>query len=230
VAALTAGLEFEAWGPSQQYETQRGEVRRLPLADGTVVTLNTATKVLVKFSKRSRNIQLIDGEVLFDVAKNPKRPFFVDTGDIRVRAVGTSFSVLKLSNRPTQVLVREGVVEITQPDGERTSQPVRLVANERALAQPHAPIIPSAVAPGDVVRDLSWQQGMVSFEGTSLQQAAEEFSRYSDLQITVDDPIVANETITGLFSATNPAGFAHAVALSLNLNARTEGNTIHLSR
>jgi transmembrane sensor len=126
--------------------------------------------------------------------------------------------------------VREGIVEITQPNSEKSSTPVRLAANEQALARPMAPIIPSAVAPDAVLRDLSWQQGMISFEGTSLQEAAEEFSRYSDTQITVDDPIVANETITGLFSANNPAGFAHAVALSLNLNTRTDGNKIHLSR
>jgi len=228
VAAL--GLQLKAWTEAQHYETGRGEVRRVTLADGTVVTLNTATKVVVKFSKSERNIHLVEGEDLFDVAKNPLRPFLVDAGRLRVRAVGTSFSVLRLPSRPTQVLVREGVVEITESSSDALSQPIRLAANEQAFARPRAPIIPSALAPEAVVRNLSWQHGMLSFEGTSLQEAAEEFSRYSDKQITVDDPNVANETITGLFSATNPAGFAHSVALSLNLNTWTEGNTIHLSR
>jgi transmembrane sensor len=230
VAAVTFGLSLKSWNASQQYETGRGEMRRVPLADGTVVTLNTATKVLVQFSKNARDIQLLQGEALFDVAKNYKRPFVVDAGDIRVRAVGTSFSVLRLPSRPTQVLVREGIVEITQPNSDKGPQPIRLAANEQALARPLAPIIPEAVAPEAMTRKLSWRQGMLSFEGTSLQEAAEEFSRYSDTQITVDDPIVANETISGLFSANNPAGFAHSVALSLNLNTRTDGNTIHLSR
>jgi transmembrane sensor len=225
LAALGMGIQF--WSSAQRYQTERGEVRRLPLDDGTVMTLNTASRLAVKFSTTRRDIHLIEGEALFDVAKNPQRPFIVDAGDLRVRAVGTSFTVRKIVGRPTEVLVREGVVEITR-SGARGA--VRLQANQRAFTRPGDQITISTLEPDAVARELAWQQGMISFEATSLGEAADDFARYGDPQITFDDPSVANETISGLFSANNPAGFAKAVALSLNLNARTEGGNIHLSR
>jgi transmembrane sensor len=227
VATAAAGIGFAVWTSVQRYQTERGEVRRLPLADGSVVTLNTATKLEVKFSGASRNIQLVQGEALFDVAKNPRRPFYVDAGDVRVRAVGTSFTVAKLPGRPTEILVREGVVEITRPGAVGA---VRLGANERALVRADEQITSSAMEPGSIARKLAWRQGMISFEGTSLSEAAAEFARYADPQIVVDDPSIANQTISGMFSAENPQGFAKAVAVSLNLSAQTEGGKIYLSR
>jgi transmembrane sensor len=230
VVAGFIGLERSGWRPAQRYQTERGEVRRLPLADGTVVALNTETNVAVTYSPERRNIRLIDGEALFDVAKNPKRPFYVDAGDIRVRAVGTSFSVTKRLGMPTEVLVREGVVEITRQGEDSALSPIRLAANQQASATPGAPITPVDLDPSAVSRALVWQQGMIAFQGTSLGDAAVQFGRYSDPQIVVADPAVAGMTITGLFSANNPAGFAQAVALSLNLNARTQDGKIYLSR
>src|SRR3546814_16359917 len=60
---------------------------------------------------------------------------------------------------------------------------------------------------------------MLSFSGATLEQAAPQFARYSELRITIDDPLVAHKRLVGLYSATDPQGFAHAVALSLGLRA-----------
>ncbi|HVY35307.1 MAG TPA: FecR domain-containing protein [Caulobacteraceae bacterium] len=224
VGVISLGFGF--WLPGRAYETQKGEVRRLPLADGSVLTLNTATKVDVKFSAARRDIQLVEGEAVFDVAKNAKRPFYVDSGDLRVRAVGTSFTVRKWPGKPTQVLVSEGVVEVSRAG----SKPIRVSANQQAQVNADASLSSTAVDADALTRELMWRQGMISFEASTLRDAALQFSRYSDTRIEIDDPVVADKTISGLFSATNPAGFARAVALSLNLNTRTEGDTIRLSR
>lgn len=232
-ASLVAGavaVGFKVFRPAQQFETQRGEVRRLPLTDGSVLTLNTATKVAVSYSADRRDIHLIEGEALFDVAKNAKRPFYVDAGDVRVRAVGTSFSVRKLPGRPTQVLVSEGVVEISRLGAAKGSQPVRVKVDEQALAMADGTIKSSAVESAALARKHMWQEGMIAFDGQTLRDATEEFSRYSDPQITIDDPKVAGETITGLFAADNPRGFAQAVALSLGLKVRNDDGRVHLLR
>ena len=216
---------------ARRYQTARGEVRLVPLADGSVVTLNTATEVAVTFSDDRRNVKLIDGEALFNVAKNPQRPFIVDAGDVQVKVVGTSFTVRKLPGQPTQVLVREGIVEVLRQDhAELETGPVRLVANQQAVAAAGVPIKPLELEPAAVERQLVWNEGMISFEGASLDDAVKEFARYSDPRIVIDDPAIAGETITGLFSADNPAGFAKAVALSLNIEAHAEDGVIHLRR
>jgi transmembrane sensor len=175
----------------------------------------------------------VQGEALFDVAKNPARPFVVDAGDVRVRAVGTSFTVRKMPAHATEVLVREGIVEVT-PVGEalapEAARPVQLVANQTVIAKPAQVIAPVTMEPAALARELAWREGMIAFEAMSLKDATEEFARYSDPKIVVDDPSVGAEVITGLFSADNPAGFAKAIAISLNLNAHTVGDEIHLSR
>ncbi|MET0272953.1 MAG: FecR domain-containing protein [Phenylobacterium sp.] len=232
-ASLAATVGVGIWAQSGRYATRRGEVRLVTLADGSALTLNTATRVAVRYSEARRDIHLIEGEALFDVAKNAQRPFVVDTGDVRVRAVGTSFTVRKLPGRTTEVLVREGVVEITRVGAApvaASAAPVRLAANQRATASRAEPITPAVLAPADVSRELAWREGMIAFEGTSLGAAAAEFARYSDPKIVIDDPVLAERTITGLFSASNPEGFARAAALTFNAQAVRTEDEIRLSR
>jgi transmembrane sensor len=114
--------------------TRVGEVRELPLDDGSVVTLNTNSEVAVKYSEESRQVRLLRGEALFDVAKNKRRPFIVLAGETQVRAIGTSFSVSMLPQHPIEVLVREGVVELKRADNVARVLPVRVSANMRALS------------------------------------------------------------------------------------------------
>src|SRR3546814_4473780 len=84
----------------------------------------------------------------------------------------------------------------------------------------------------DVERRLAWRAGMLSFSGATLEEAAAQFARYSELRIIIDDPLVAQKRVVGLYSATDPEGFAHAVALSLGLRAerapRSEEHTSEL--
>jgi len=66
-----------------------GEIRQVPLADGSRLTLDERSRVSVQYETATRRVRLEFGEVLFEVAKDPKRPFVVQAGNIRVRAVGT---------------------------------------------------------------------------------------------------------------------------------------------
>jgi transmembrane sensor len=71
---------------------------------------------------------------------------------------------------------------------------------------------------------------MLDFDGVTLAEAARTFARYSDQRIVIEDPAVAQRSVTGLFASTDPSGFARAVALSLNLRTRSVGGSIYLSR
>lgn len=230
IAASVAAAVTTTWSlrrGASRYATRLGEVHIVPLNDGSTVTLNTASKIAVSFTQDVRSIRLIEGEALFDVAKDPRRPFVVQAGDTAVRAVGTSFTVRRLPDRPVQVLVREGVVEITR-SVTPTAAPVRVAANSRAEAVGETTVQTLAVAPAEVSRALAWREGMLSFEDERLDQAAAEFARYSDNRIVVDDPTVAARTVTGAFAANNPAGFSQAVAAALDLQAEVNEGQIRL--
>lgn len=232
VAASLAAVGVAAtWslGRSRRYGTRLGEVHIVPLADGSTVTLNTASKMAVDYTDAGRNIRLLEGEALFDVAKDATRPFVVQAGDTTVRAVGTSFTVRRLPDRPVQVLVRQGVVAISRRTAP-TAEPVLVSANMRAEAVGDVAVQAVSVAPAEVGRALAWREGMLSFEDKRLDEAAAEFARYSGERIIIEDRVVAAMTITGAFAANNPIGFSKAAATALDLNASESNGQIILRR
>jgi len=234
--AVAASLLVAAGGAWQvlrlrgRFATGKGETKVVALKDGSVVTLNTASEIQVNYSDTLRGVELLQGEALFDVAKNRARPFVVTAGDTNVRAVGTSFAVRRLEEAPVQILVREGVVEVFKPASGK--MPVRVSANSMAEAaqdQDRA-IAARAVPPAQLQRQIAWQTGQIAFEGETLAQAAAEFARYSDTKIIIDDPALAREEITGLFKTTDPVGFAKKTAISLNLRVAIGEGEVRLSR
>ncbi|MGV3479315.1 MAG: FecR family protein [Sphingobium sp.] len=208
------------------YETRLGEMRVVTLEDGSAVTLNTASRIRVAFADARRTVTLEEGEALFDVAKDPARPFIVEAGGTSVRAVGTSFSVKRLNDAPVEVLVREGIVEVAQP---ATHRPVRMTANMRIVTS-HAVAQPVAIAQTEVDRETAWRSGRIAFEGEPLAQAAAAFGRYSDTRIIIEDPGIGREEITGLFASNDPVTFAKAAAASLELKATIGPGEVRLSR
>lgn len=228
VAAATAvGLSWPA--AATTYSTRRGEVRLIPLADGSAMTLNTQSTARVLFTSRERHIELVEGEALFDVAPDTKRPFLVEAGGSLVKAATTSFTISHLPDQAVRVTVRQGSVQIA---GRNASQPAtQIAANTRAIMADGAGKTDTfTIAPSEMKRDLAWQQGMLSFEDTPLDEAARQFARYSDTAIRFERPDIGQETITGLYAANNPQGFARSAALSLGLRASERPGTITLGR
>jgi transmembrane sensor len=226
LAAAIGVAVKNAGAPGGMISTEIGQMREVVLADGSVVSLNTNSELSVQFSSDSRNIDLLRGEALFDVAKDKHRPFMVSAGDTRVRAVGTSFTVSRLPEKPIQVLVREGIVEL-QRAGSHQAPPVRASANIRAIAPLGAPIVTVAVPEEKLARDLEWQHGRIALDNETLGDAAWEFARYSEVRIIVD-PTVSNRTVTGLFASNDPVGFAKAAASVLKLQMEVKGNEVRI--
>ena len=228
-AVISAGGAWQALRLRGRFSTGKGETKVVALKDGSVLTLNTDSEVVVRYSEQMRSVELIRGEALFDVAKNKARPFTVAAGDTNVRVVGTSFSVRRLAASPVQVLVREGIVDVFKPD---SASPIRITANTMAVAQADsaAAIAAMPVPVAQMRRQMAWQKGQIAFEGESLAQAAAEFARYSDTKIIIEDPALAKEEIAGLFKATDPVGFAQTIAISLNAHARIGEGEVRLAR
>ena len=231
--AATALVGVAGWNRLRggaRYQTGKGQMQVVALSDGSVLTLNTDSEISVDFSRAERSVQMIKGEVLFNVAKDPGHPFVVAASDTQVKVLGTSFTVRKLGTAPIQVLVCEGVVEVSKPTEVKAST-IRISANTRALAAPDRPQIAArSVAPAELHRELAWQEGQIAFEVPTLAQAASEFARYSDVKVVIDSPALANEEIAGLFKADDPIGFAQTIAISLNARAEISEGEVRLTR
>lgn len=117
---LLQQMLFPTWFSGDQFDDSNGyyasaigKHTSIPLQDGSVVVLNTNSRIKVEYTEEFRNIYLIQGEAHFDVAKNKNRPFRVHAGKGRVEAVGTAFTVY-LRKQDVEVLVTEGKVELAE--------------------------------------------------------------------------------------------------------------------
>lgn len=222
--AVTAGAGAIAYGYIfRRYSTRQGEMRRVALPDGSTVTLNTASEVVVDFTADGRRVRLTKGEALFDVAGGHS-PFVVEAGGIRLQAQKANFNIRQREGRQVEVLVCSGAVDVA--DGGRVA---RLSKATLAYARPATPISARAVDGDDVSRKLAWREGLIAFHGETLGEAAEEFARYSQDRIVIDDPEVARRTVVGLFVANDPQGFAKAVATSFGLQVHAAPEGVRLA-
>ena len=142
-------------------------------------------------------VDLLEGQALFHVAKNPTRPFLVSSATTQVRAVGTEFDVYQ-KRGGTVVSVVEGRVAVLL----RSDAPIFLAAGEQVLVTTTA--MQKADHPNIAIA-TSWTQRQLEFESASLSEVAEEFNRYNERQLIIEDPTLYDFHISGIFSSSDPA-------------------------
>ncbi len=200
--------------PGTRYRTMVGEIRHMPLSDGSVATINTGSDLKVRFADHQRTVNIKAGEAWFQVAKDPSRPFVVQAGNVRVRAVGTAFSVRRRDNG-ADVLVTEGIVEAGT---DMPNEPkLRLVAGQQAFIGERSPVHVETVQASAVQRTLAWREGMIDLSGDPLANAVAEFNRYNRRQLVIVDSRLGVERFDGVFRIDDPTGFATAVKLTLGV-------------
>jgi transmembrane sensor len=220
VAGFVGSLTRLRGRTATNYATQLGEIRRVPLADGSVMTMNSGSELAVRMEGQARSVALAQGEAWFEVAKDAQRPFVVAARRVKAQAIGTAFSV-RLRDEAVEILVNEGVVEAWSDTA--TSRRVRLQAGQRALVGDDAAIRFEPEEASSVDRALAWRSGMIDLDGKTLQQAADEFNRYNRRKIILASPKLGAEQIDGVFRVNDPEGFAIAVGDILGAEIRTDG-------
>lgn len=228
VAGLIAGRsQIEQW-LAPEYVTAVGEQRSITLEDGSVVELNSQSRLRAHFEAHLRAIELLEGEAIFRVSKDPNRPFRVRTGATDIVAVGTAFNV-KASDSRTVVTVLEGRVRVNQRAADRSAAATDKAISEFELAVGDQLIVAKAqpairVSLRDTEKVTSWTERRLIFEDTPLSAAAAEFARYSPRAIRIEDSAVAERKINGVFDATDPASLAEFLKGDETLNVRNDAD------
>jgi transmembrane sensor len=157
VLLAIAGVTLYLQSPRHVYSTGTGEQRSILLADGSTIDLNARSSVRVRFDSRGRHVDLIEGQALFRVAKDARRPFIVAANGTRVRAVGTQFDI----NQRRDVLVVtvvEGTVAVSGSlplDGAGTASPSQAQSVPvPSSSRTHSPIVPRT---GEILLDAGEQ-------------------------------------------------------------------------
>src|SRR6266404_5011132 len=197
---------------SEQLATGPGEQTILTLSDGTQVTMNANSRVLVQFDSRVRRVVLAEGEASFDVTKHQIRPFTVVIGDRKVVALGTSFMVRRDEpggNAFTVTLLegRVAVEPLSLPDilPEQSAAVRVLRPGERLRFADHSP---ETVDSPSIERVTAWRRGLLIFDDASLSEAAAEFNRYGPVKIAIGDADIGKIRVGGVFKMGDPADFA----------------------
>ena len=205
---------------AQTLRTGVGQQATVTLSDGSVVTLNTDTRLRTRPAKGRRLVYLDRGQAFFRVAKDPLHPFIVTAAGRTVTAVGTAFDV-RVDDKRMEVTVVEGKVHVEGPPapiirlpilGKTAAPKSRPETNLTAGAQLVASLDAATwtVAPTDTAREVSWLRGYVVFQKARFTDVVAEMNRYSDRKLVVDDQALAQVSISGAFRAGDVDGFVKA--------------------
>ncbi|MET0986189.1 MAG: FecR domain-containing protein [Steroidobacteraceae bacterium] len=249
-AAAMLVIVGTAWWQLQRptYVTDIGEQRSLVLADGSRVQLNSRSRLRVRFSEHERSVDLLEGQGLFEVAKDAGRPFIVYGSGTLVRAVGTQFDVNRRVDQ-TVVTVLEGKVQVRAvPDrfssaqGPATSveattsgaapagEPTRvaeLAAGEQAVVAADQITLPDTP---NIAAATAWTQRQLIFESARLADVVFEFNRNNERQLVIRDVDSGNFLVSGVFSSTDPAPLLSFLEQQADFHVQTGKSEIHIWR
>jgi transmembrane sensor len=203
------------------YRTGVGERLAVVLTDGSTLTLNTDSRAVVRYRDQIRGVTLVNGQALFEVAKDPAHPFVVTAGGRKVTALGTAFDV-RVSEQRLQVTLLEGRVTVepsVAASGPSAGTPLRTelapgeqfvtgATGETVIAEERsAPEIRKA----DIKRTVSWRDGQVIFENDLLVEAVAEINRYGGRRVVLANDALGNLRVSGIFNTGNTAVFVETL-------------------
>lgn len=226
IGASTWWMAHSPTAVSQIYEANGTEPQRVSLADGSVVDLNSNSRVEVQFSEGERHVTLVAGEAHFQVAHNQARPFIVSANGVSVRAVGTAFDV-RLAGDKVDVLVAEGKVEVAREATSAFFAPKKtpvvplLVAGEKTQVVSNSNFAPRVdeVAPAEVHALLSWQSRMTSFADVPLSEMVARINRCNSLQLVLGDPQLGDRKVGGVIDLSQVNAFVHLLEQDGDISA-----------
>ena len=252
-AAMIGALLFSL-ADNRREETSRpahgGVVRHEPgrtvLPDGSTIEFRPGTRVATEFTAQERRVRLTFGDAHFTVAKDAARPFIVTIGSVKVRAVGTAFTI-SASNANVEVLVTEGRVRVDDVSGRTLIAPEPaaaagpfvvpaapaspvLDAGQRVLipVQPgRAEPVPATAATAEIVeRAAAWRSVWLEFGDMPLASVAAEFNRHAaELRqprlLTADEP-TGRVLVSGTFRADSVEAFVRLLRSGFAIEATSQ--------
>ena len=171
------------------FSTQKGQVSAVMLPDGSTATLNTNSKIRVRYIDGARQVELLQGEALFDVKSNPKQPFTVLTQQALTTVLGTTFGV-KQNYKTTDIKVLEGKVQVeyNQSSEDYSARGVHLLEPGQ---QSNVAVFEHKIGSHDANVDFAWQHGQLVYRDLSLNDILMDLNRYVPTVMAVSDENLA---------------------------------------
>ncbi len=215
--AITCGLlgygTWNTWVSQPVFQmasnTGIGEIKHESLADGSVLTMNANSQVEITYYRNSRRVKLNKGEVVFDVSRDPSRPFIIDSGDARVTVLGTHFAVNRLSSL-VRVSVKQGRVRVETQDADANSLFAPIVLRDGEVAEVFKGQPPRRIQ-RQAADAFMFQQGAIVFDWATLDEIAETLSRYHATPILADAHYAQHSHVTAVVQTSDIEGFLQSL-------------------
>lgn len=198
---------------------------RLTLSDGTKVYLNSMTslKYPVQFGPGKREVELV-GEAYFEVVKNAAKPFVVNTNEMKVEVLGTSFNVNAYEDsKNTVTTLVDGRVKLSHSLNLAEEQ--ILNPNEQGVMDNlSGKIVLSNV---DVSNYISWKDGQLVFYDMPLEEIMTQLTRWYSAKVFYMNPEVKSMRFSGSLDKYDEIEkFIDIIEATQNVNVRINNNTI----
>lgn len=186
----------------RSYATAHGQQGEWTLPDGSLLRLNSESAATIRFDRSRRQVEVVHGQALFDIAQQPARPFEVRAGSHLIEDVGTVFDIYRQAGETT-VTVVEGRVQVWN---RREGMSRRARAQSVPLADLRAGQRARISASGDVARSrvdarkaVAWAREEIVFENEPLAAVVAEFNRYSRVQVRIGEEAIGDLAVSGTF-------------------------------
>jgi transmembrane sensor len=241
---ITAALGVTPWSymqgnrpsryemPAGLYSTAIGETQKVTISDGSEITLNTSSSIVVSYSPSSRDVFLRYGEATFDVAPDEKRPFKVNAGRRIFEAVGTRFNVRVMPQNMVSITVAEGAVKLLYATPKLPDDPAlrrtTLSYGEALLGEfdaadvgPHFQMV-SRLEPDEAQARVAWQRGLIVFESRTLPDVLDEVDRYTRTRFVLGDERLRYVRIAGQFRTGDVDGLLRTLREKFSIASRRD--------
>ena len=204
---------LDANGWFADYRTAPGQLRTVELSDGSRILLNSDSALSVDFDGSQRRIRLYGGEAFFEVAADSERPFIVESGRGRIRALGTAFNI-RNREKNVEVTVYEHAVRISLENGltfDRLDEGRQLGFDNEEIGAPSA---------ADLTRVASWRDRQMIFQDRPLVEVVRELEHYHRGLILVVGNRIEKLPVTGVFDTTQTDIVLKTIEQSLPVRIR----------
>ena len=175
--------------------TQKGQRATITLMDGTKVYLNANSKISFpeQFSADKREVKL-EGEAFFEVARDVKKPFIIQSGELITTVLGTSFNIRSFANEPQAVSVATGKVKVNASDNNGHTEELFLTPNQQAYYD--GELCKNDI---DIRQAIAWKDKIIQFDDISLAEATVVLENWFGVSIQIEGENIKQCKISGQY-------------------------------
>jgi transmembrane sensor len=202
------------------YRTGVGEQRKIALAGGVTVDMNTRTSLSLRNNADGPGVELIDGEVAIAAQLLPSHQFHVIAGSGRVVATAASLDV-RNDDGAVRVTCLEGNAEILHANGRAQ------IGQHQQISYTDAGLIAPALVNSDTV--AAWRQGVLIFHKARLGEVVAEINRYRPGRIVLMNRDLAELRFSGGVRIDRIGDIVSQIQRAANASATSVGGIVFLS-